>query len=313
MGFFSKISDKLNSKIKSAFQKTSEKISLNITGKKVDANLVQEIEDSLILMDVGVTTASSLAEKVASKKFPKDVTDADVRRYLAEEIEAIMEPYSSDFLMQKDRPHNKPYLILVIGVNGNGKTTTVAKLANLFKKNGESVLLVAADTFRAAAVNQLKYWADRLNVDVMCGKEKADPAGLVYEAFDTSVSQKKYDVILVDTAGRMQNRTDLLDELDKIKRVVKKIDPQAPHCTILVLDGITGQATHSQVEVFKDRIGLDGVILTKIDGSAKGGSLIALSQKYGVKIMGIGVGEGIEDLRPFNAKEYAQGIMGIAD
>lgn len=311
MGFFSKISGKINSKIKSAFQKTSEQIAISIKGQKIDETLLNSIEDSLILVDAGIETATKLVEKLAGKKFQKDVSEIDVRSYLAKEIELIMLPYVSAF-PERNELNSKPYVILTIGVNGNGKTTTIAKLANLMKNKGEKVLLVAADTFRAAAVDQLKYWADRIGVKIVCGKENADPAGLVYEALEEA-KQQGYDVVLVDTAGRMQNRGDLLDELEKIKRVMKKIDPAAPHCTLLILDGITGQATHSQVEIFQDKIGIDGVIVTKLDGSAKGGSLIALVQKYGIKIMGIGVGEGIEDLKEFSAEEYAKGIMGLLD
>lgn len=309
MGFFSKISDKITSRVKSALQKTSKQISISVIGKKIDKNLAQDIEDALILVDTGVETATKLASKVASQRFPQGSTDFDIRNYLAKEIEAIMRPYESDFL-KKQKYSQKPYVILIIGVNGNGKTTTVAKLANLFKKNGEKLLLVAADTFRAAAVDQLKHWADYIGVDIICGKEKIDPASLVYGALERAKEQN-CDVVIIDTAGRMQNRGDLLDELSKIKRVIKKIDQSAPHSTILVLDGITGQATHTQVEIFKNKIGIDGVVITKLDGSAKGGSLIALTQKYGVKIVGIGVGEGLEDLRGFSSEEYAKGIMGI--
>ena len=296
------------SKIKSALQKTSEKISITITGKKIDENLAQEIEDALILVDAGVETATELAKKIADKKFPKETTDMDVKKYLADEIEKMMKPYETDFFYQ-DFSH-APFVILVIGVNGNGKTTTIAKIANVLKICGKKPLLVAADTFRAAAVEQLKYWSDRISVDFLCGKEKADPAGLVYSALEHAKTNGN-DIVLIDTAGRMQNRSDLLDELEKIKRVIKKIDDSAPHSTILILDGITGQATHSQVETFLEKIGIDGVIVTKLDGSAKAGSLISLTRKYGIKIFAIGVGENIDDLKPFNASDYAKAIMGI--
>ena len=300
MGFFEKI--------KSALQKTSDKISVTITGKKIDENLRQEIEDALILADVGVKSATELAQKVADKKFPKDATDIDAKKYLADEIETILKPYEFDFFNQDLKPN--PYIILVIGVNGNGKTTTIAKIANLLKESGKNPLLVAADTFRAAAVEQLKYWAKKINADILCEKEKADPAGLVYSAMEYAKTNGN-DVVLVDTAGRMQNRSDLLDELEKIKRVMKKIDNTAPHSTILVLDGITGQAAHSQVETFLNRIGIDGVIITKLDGSAKAGSIISLTEKYGIKVFAIGIGEAIDDLRPFNANEYAKALIGI--
>lgn len=300
MGFFEKI--------KSALQKTSEKISITITGKKIDENLQQEIENALIMVDAGVETASELAKKVADKKFPKDATDIDAKKYLADEIETMLRPYEFDFFNQDFK--QVPYIILVIGVNGNGKTTTVAKIANLLKESGKKPLLVAADTFRAAAVEQLRFWAREIGADIFCGKEKADPAGLVYSSIEYAKTNGN-DVVLVDTAGRMQNRGDLLDELEKIKRVMKKIDNSAPHATILILDGVTGQATHSQVETFTGRIGVDGVIVTKLDGSAKAGSLISLTQKYGIKIFAIGIGESINDLRPFNAKEYSKALVGI--
>ncbi|MBR1734258.1 MAG: signal recognition particle-docking protein FtsY [Alphaproteobacteria bacterium] len=296
------------SKIKSALQKTSEKISLTITGKKIDENLRQEIEDALILVDAGVKTASELAQKVAEQKFPKDATGVDAKEYLAKEIEQMLSPYEANFFNQDFKP--TPYIILVIGVNGNGKTTTIAKLANIFKKKGKNPLLVAADTFRAAAVEQLKYWAEKIGVDIFCGKEKADPAGVVYSAIELGKNNGN-DVIIIDTAGRMQNRSDLLDELEKIKRVIKKLDASAPHSTILILDGITGQATHSQVETFLNKIGIDGVIITKLDGSAKCGSIISLTEKYGIKIFAIGIGETIEDLKPFNANEYAKALIGL--
>lgn len=296
------------SKIKSALQKTSEKISITITGKKIDENFAQEIEDALILVDTGVETAAELAKKVADKRFPRETTDMDVKKYLADEIEKIMKPYESDFFHQNFS--HEPFVILVIGVNGNGKTTTIAKIANVLKISGKKPLLVAADTFRAAAIEQLKYWADRISVDFLCGKEKADPAGLVYSALEHARTNGN-DIVLIDTAGRMQNRRDLLDELEKIKRVIKKIDNSAPHATILILDGVIGQATHSQVETFLEKIGIDGVIVTKLDGSAKAGSLISLTRKYGIKIFAIGVGENIEDLKPFKASDYAKAIMGI--
>lgn len=296
------------SKIKEALQKTSEKISITITGKKIDENVVQEIEDALIMVDAGVETAVALSKKVAEKKFPKETTDIDIKKYIANEIEEMIKPYEEDFFDRKFEP--TPYVVLVIGVNGNGKTTTIAKIANILKNSGKKPLLVAADTFRAAAVEQLTYWAEHIGADIFRGKEKADPAGLVYSALEYA-KQYGHDVVLIDTAGRMQNRSDLLDELEKIKRVIKKIDSAAPHSTVLILDGVTGQAAHGQVDVFSNKIGIDGVIITKLDGSAKGGALISLTQKYGIKIFGIGVSESIDGLKKFNAEGYAKGLMGV--
>lgn len=298
------------SKIKDALRKTSEKISVAIAGKKIDKNFIEEMEDALILADIGFETASKLSQKISDKKFSKDSTDKDIIKHLSKEIREIITPYESDFFRKKFTYN--PHIILMIGVNGNGKTTTIAKIANILKTLRYSPLLVAADTFRAAAVDQLMYWSKKINVDICAGKEKSDPAGLVYEAIQKAKTNDN-DVVLIDTAGRMQNREDLLDELKKIKRVIKKLDPNAPHTTILVIDGLTGQSAHNQVEVFHKKIGVDGIIITKLDGTAKGGALVSLTQKYKIKIIAIGVGEKIDDLKPFNAREYSNAIFGLDD
>lgn len=296
------------SKIKSALQKTSKKISISITGKKVDDNFAQEIEDALITADVGFETAAELSSKISGKKFSKTSTDIDIKLYLANEINEILNPYEADLFDINSSA--SPNIIMIMGVNGNGKTTTAAKIAYLFKNRGHFPLLVAADTFRAAATEQLKYWAEKIGVDICVGKEKSDAAGLVFNAIEQA---KKYnnDIVLIDTAGRMQNRNDLMDELEKIKRVIKKIDDMAPHTTILVLDGLTGQAAHNQVDVFMNKIGIDGVIITKLDGTAKGGAIISLTKKYKLKIFAIGIGESLEDLKSFNSEEYAKAIIGV--
>jgi fused signal recognition particle receptor len=296
------------SKIKSALQKTSDKISIAVSGKKVDEDFAKEIEDALILADVGIEASSELSEKISSKKFSKETTDLEIKQYLADEISLMLKPYESDLFNRSFTP--TPFIIMVIGVNGNGKTTTVAKIANTLKNAGHTPLLVAADTFRAAAVEQLKYWASKLNVDICVGKENADAAGLVYNAIEQGKNNRN-DIVLIDTAGRLQNRTDLLDELEKIKRVIKKIDATAPHATILILDGLTGQASHNQVEVFLNKIGIDGVIITKLDGTAKGGAIISLTQKYKINVFAIGVGESIDDIKQFDAQEYANAILGL--
>ncbi|MDR3179896.1 MAG: signal recognition particle-docking protein FtsY [Holosporaceae bacterium] len=300
MGFFSKI--------KSALSKTSEKISLSITGKKIGENLAQEIEDALIMADAGVEVSLEFSQKISSKKFPKDATDIDVKKSLSDEIFNLLKPYEFDFF-ESCRGRN-PYIILVMGVNGNGKTTSVAKIANIFKNSGRRPLLVAADTFRAAAVEQLKFWAEKINVDICSGKEKADAAGLVFGAIEQA-RRNGNDIVLVDTAGRMQNRDDLLAELEKMKRAMRKIDDTAPHKSILILDGLTGQATHAQVDVFLHKIGVDGIIITKLDGTAKGGALMSLVRKYQTPIFAVGVGEAIDDLKPFNARDYADAIVGL--
>ncbi|MBO7453783.1 MAG: signal recognition particle-docking protein FtsY [Alphaproteobacteria bacterium] len=293
-------------KLKETFRKTSEGILIAVAGKKIDENFYQEIEDALIRADVGAQTSIMLAQKLADKKFPRDATESEIKKFLVDEITQLLEPYEADLF---DSVNKNPEIILVIGVNGNGKTTSIAKLANVFKKKGHNPLLIAGDTFRAAAVEQLKYWGNQLGVDVFHGKEQADAAGVVYSGIEKAKSENK-DVIIIDTAGRMQNRDDLIAELDKIKRVIKKIDETAPHKTVLVLDGLTGQTAHLQVESFLNKVGIDGLIVTKLDSTAKGGVVISLTQKYKAPIFAIGVGEGVDDLQPFSANLYASAILG---
>lgn len=292
-------------KLKKTFRKTSESILTAVAGKKIDEKFYQEIEDALIRADVGAQTSIVLAQKLADKKFPRSATESEIKKFLVDEITQLLEPYEADLF---DSINKNPEIILVIGVNGNGKTTSIAKLANVFKKKGHNPLLVAGDTFRAAAVEQLKYWGNQLGVEVFHGKEQADAAGVVYSGIEKAKSENK-DVVIIDTAGRMQNRDDLIAELDKIKRVIKKIDETAPHKTILVLDGLTGQTAHLQVESFLNKVGIDGLIVTKLDSTAKGGVVISLTQKYKAPIFAIGVGEGMEDLQPFSANQYAKAIL----
>lgn len=294
-------------KLKKTFQKTSKNILTAIAGKKIDENFYQDIEDTLIRADVGAQTSIVLAKKLADKKFPRNTTEKEIKEFLASEITLLLEPYEADLFYSVN--HN-PEIILIIGVNGNGKTTSIAKLANIFKRKGHDPLLIAGDTFRAAAVEQLKYWGNHLDVEVVSGKDQADAAGVVYSGLEKAISSGK-DIVLIDTAGRMQNRDDLIAELDKIKRVIKKIDQTAPHKTILVLDGLTGQTAHQQVESFLNKIGIDGLIVTKLDSTAKGGVVIALTQKYKAPIFAIGVGEGVNDLQSFSAAQYAKAILGM--
>ncbi|MDR1561317.1 MAG: signal recognition particle-docking protein FtsY [Holosporaceae bacterium] len=296
------------SKLKFALCKTSEKISASIAGKKTNKNFVREIEEALILADVGVEMAAQLASKISQKKFSKEASKLEIKQFLAQEIANLLKPYEYDFF-GKVLSHSL-YIILVIGVNGNGKTTTIAKIANVFKNLGHNPLMIAADTFRAAAAEQLKYWADKIQVSFCSAEEKCDPAGLVYNSIEKA-RQNNNNIALIDTAGRMQNRNDLLAELEKIKKVIKKLDSSAPHSTILILDGLTGQAAHAQIKVFLEKIGVDGIIVTKLDGTAKGGAIISLTQKYKIPIFGLGVGEAIDDLKPFLAEEYAKAIVGV--
>ncbi|MDR2107100.1 MAG: signal recognition particle-docking protein FtsY [Holosporaceae bacterium] len=298
-------------KIKNALKKTADQLSLSVTGKKPDENFIHEIEEALIRADVGAATAAKLAGKIADKKFSRETTEKEIRRYLADEICTLLKPFEGDFFRRRD-PRNlrpDPEIILVIGVNGNGKTTTVAKIARMFKAAGRNPLLTAGDTFREAATEQLVLWAEKIGVDVYVGKKGADPAGVVYDALKQS--GPTHDAVLIDTAGRMQNRGDLLDELEKIKRVIKKIDESAPHLTVLVLDGVTGQAAHSQAETFLRKIGIDGIIVTKLDGTAKGGALISLAEKYKIPILAVGIGEGPDDLKPFDAETYSNALLDV--
>lgn len=293
-------------KLKKTFQKTSENILTAIVGKKIDENFYQKMEDTLIRADVGVQTSMMLAKKLADKKFPRDAKESEIKTFLEDEITSLLKPYEADIF----NPTGKnPEIILVIGVNGNGKTTSIAKLANIFKQKGHDPLLIAGDTFRAAAVEQLKYWGNQLDIEVFYAKDQADAAGIVYSGIEKAKSENK-DIVLIDTAGRMQNRDDLIAELDKIKRVIKKIDDTGPHKTVLVLDGLTGQTAHLQVESFLNKVGIDGLIVTKLDSTAKGGVVISLTQKYKSPIFAIGIGEGVDDLQPFSADQYAKAILG---
>lgn len=298
MGFFSKI--------KTVLQKTSDKLSLAISGKKIDQELGQDIEDALIMADVGVETAAALSAKVTKRKFSSDATENDVKLFLANEIASILKPYEANFFESDFK--DIPEVLLMVGVNGNGKTTTAAKIANLFKS--KKPLLVAADTFRAAAIEQLEFWAHKLQVNICTTQSGADAAGLVYSAIEQAKANKN-GVVIVDTAGRMQNRDDLIAELEKIKRVITKLS--VSHKTILVLDGVTGQAAHSQVSVFQQRIKVDGIIITKLDGTAKGGAIVSLTQKYKLPVLAIGVGEDISDLKPFKSEEFAAAMLGIEE
>lgn len=295
------------SKVKNALKKTSDKIALAISGKKVDENILNELEEALIMADCGVEFSSDLISSLREKKF-KNVTSDEIKNFLISKIREILDPYEENILKKSEG--RNPFIILVIGVNGNGKTTTIAKLANIFKKNSHFPMVVAADTFRAAAVDQLDYWAQKIGVPIFKGAEKSDPAGLVFSSIEEAFN-KKNDTLIIDTAGRMQNRDDLVAELQKIKRVTKKLDPSAPHLTILVLDGLTGQAAFSQVDAFLNKVGIDGLIITKLDSTAKGGALIPLTQKYKIPIFAIGVGEGIDDLEHFSSPSYAESIVGL--
>ncbi|KQV35676.1 MULTISPECIES: signal recognition particle-docking protein FtsY [unclassified Rhizobium] len=278
------------------------------TKRKLDEDTLQELEDLLIQADLGVETALRVTDTLASERYGKDVTGEDVSRIMAAEITKVLSPVAKP--LQLDLSH-KPHVILVVGVNGTGKTTTIGKLAAKLSGAGLKVMLAAGDTFRAAAIEQLKIWAERTKSDIVSSKLGADAAGLAYEAFEQA-KLKKSDVLIIDTAGRLQNRTELMAELEKIVRVLGKLDPDAPHTVLQTLDATTGQNALNQVEIFRNVAGVNGLIMTKLDGTARGGILVAISAKHKLPVYFIGVGEGVDDLEPFEAKDFAEAIAGIA-
>ncbi|ODT98228.1 MAG: signal recognition particle-docking protein FtsY [Rhodospirillales bacterium SCN 65-16] len=299
------------SRLRDGLAKSTKRVTESITGlftkKKLDQETLNEIEDALIQADLGVAVAARLVEKLGKERFGKEVTDEEVRAAFADDIAEILQPVAVPLAIDAAR---KPHVVLVVGVNGSGKTTTIAKLASLYRGEGRSVMLAAGDTFRAAAVEQLKVWGDRAGVPVISKPTGADAAGLAYEALERARAEKA-DVLLIDTAGRLHNKANLMEELAKIVRVIRKLDPDAPHSCLLVLDATTGQNAHAQVETFKTMSPVDALVLTKLDGSAKGGVLVALAEKFKLPVVAIGVGEGIDDLRPFEARAFARGLMGL--
>jgi len=300
-------------RLKSGLQKSSQKLVGGITDlvakRKLDRQTLDDLEDVLIAGDLGTATAARLTASLASSRFDQDISEDEIKTLLAADIEKILEPVAKPLGI---KPDHRPHLILMCGVNGSGKTTTIGKLAKLYSAAGHSVMMVAGDTFRAAAVEQLTVWAERANCKIVTpDKPGADAAGLIYSAMEQARSQG-IDVVLADTAGRLQNRKDLMAELEKIIRVVKKLDETAPHTVLLVMDATIGQNAHSQVETFKQIVDVSGLVVTKLDGSAKGGVVVALAEKFALPIHYIGVGEGIDDLRDFDAGQFAASLMGIA-
>ncbi|MEL6752077.1 MAG: signal recognition particle-docking protein FtsY, partial [Pseudomonadota bacterium] len=298
------------SRLTSGLSKTSGALTDGIgalfTKKKLDAATLEELEDLLIQADLGVDTAMSVTEALAADKVDKEVSPDEVRALLAEKVTAILEPVAQPLTID---PARTPHVILVVGVNGAGKTTTIGKLAQQFARDGKSVMLAAGDTFRAAAIEQLKIWGERTGAPVMARDTGADAAGLGFDAL-THARAQGTDVLMMDTAGRLQNKSDLMEELAKIIRVMRKVDETAPHSVLLVLDATTGQNALRQVEVFKQMCGVTGLVMTKLDGTARGGILVAISNAHGLPIHAIGVGESVEDLRPFAADEFARAIVG---
>ena len=271
----------------------------------LDDDMLEQLEELLISSDMGVDTAVQITANLAEGRFGKKLSTADIKMALSQEIVRVMEPVSRPLPIYEKTPQ----VILVVGVNGSGKTTTIGKLASQFKKAGKSVVIAAGDTFRAAAVEQLKVWGDRAGVPVLTAPQGSDPASLAFEAM-TQAETDGVDLLMIDTAGRLQNRTDLMEELAKIVRVIKKKDPTAPHNTLLVLDATTGQNTLNQVEVFQKLADVSGLIMTKLDGTAKGGVLVSLADKFALPIHAIGVGEQIDDLDAFDPQDFANALTG---
>jgi fused signal recognition particle receptor len=296
------------SRLKDGLSKTSSKLTDGISGlftkRKLDAATLDDLEDLLLQADLGLDTASRIADKLRASRYEKGISPDDVRGVLADEVRRVLEPVARPLVVD---PTHRPHVVLVVGVNGTGKTTTIGKLAAQLRGQGRQVMIAAGDTFRAAAIDQLKVWGERTGSPVVARDVGADAAGLVFDALKEARDQQA-DVLLVDTAGRLQNKQALMDELEKVVRVMRKQDPSAPHDVLLVLDATTGQNALGQVEVFSERAGVTGLVMTKLDGTARGGILVAISAKYGLPVHAIGVGEGIEDLQPFDAGEFARAI-----
>jgi fused signal recognition particle receptor len=300
-------------RLKAGLARTSSQLTGQITAlftkRKLDDETLEELEDLLIQADLGVETAMRISGALSSERYGKDVTGADVSRIMAGEIAKVLTPVAKPLALDLN---HKPHVILVVGVNGTGKTTTIGKLAAKLSGSGLKVMLAAGDTFRAAAIEQLKIWADRTGSQFIGTKLGADAAGLAYDAYEQARANKS-DVLIIDTAGRLQNRAELMAELEKIVRVLGKLDPDAPHTVLQTLDATTGQNALNQVEIFRNVAGVSGLIMTKLDGTARGGILVAIAAKHKLPVYFIGVGEGVDDLEPFAAEDFAQAIAGIAD
>jgi fused signal recognition particle receptor len=277
-----------------------------VAKRRLDQAMLDDIEEVLIRADLGVESAARIAAAVGEGRYDKSITADEVKAVVAAEVEKVLTPVAKPLPIVEA----KPFVALVVGVNGSGKTTTIGKLAAKFRADGRSVMLAAGDTFRAAAIDQLNIWGGRSGASVIARAPGADAAGLAFDAL-TQARGEDVDVLLVDTAGRLQNKAVLMGELQKIVRVMKKVDPAAPHAVLLVLDATVGQNALSQVEVFRDLAGVSGLVMTKLDGTARGGILVAIAAKYGLPVHFIGVGEGIDDLAPFSAKDFARAIAGI--
>ncbi len=301
-GFFGRLKDGLSR----STQKLTGGIAATFTKRKLDDEALAELEDMLIGADLGPVVAQGVIARFRRTRFGTEVSDVEIRSTLAEEIAAILEPVAQPLMIDLAR---RPHVVLVVGVNGTGKTTTIGKMALQYREDGLTPILVAGDTFRAAAVEQLQVWGARSGCEVIFGKPEADSAGLAYDALDRA-SKAGADVLLIDTAGRLHNKAALMDELSKIIRVLRKRDATAPHSVLLVLDATTGQNAIQQVRIFKEMVDVTGLVVTKLDGSARGGIVVALAKEFGLPVHAVGVGEQVGDLKPFDAGEFARGLVG---
>ncbi|MDQ0313588.1 signal recognition particle-docking protein FtsY [Amorphus orientalis] len=297
-------------RLMSGLDRTSSSLTEGVTGlftkRKLDSETLQDLEDVLIQADLGVETAMAVTDRLSESRYQKGIEPDALRRILAEEVARVLEPVEKPFELDRTK---KPFVVLVVGVNGTGKTTTIGKIAAKLVRDGRKVVLAAGDTFRAAAVEQLKIWGERTKSHVVARETGSDAAGLVYDALEDAAAAGA-DALLIDTAGRLQNRTELMAELEKVVRVIKKKVPDAPHAVLLVLDATTGQNALNQVEIFSKAVGVTGLVMTKLDGTARGGILVAISARHQLPVHFVGVGEGVDDLAPFSADDFATAIAG---
>ncbi len=296
------------SRLKQGLSRSSARLNAVFVKRQLDDETLEELEDELIAADLGPAVAGRIIEQFREKSFGEHITPEEIRQTLAAEISRVLEPVAQPFKLDDSK---KPHVVLVVGVNGVGKTTTIGKIAHQYHQQGRSVMMVAGDTFRAAAVEQLQIWGERTGSPVISGKPGGDAAGLAYDGLKRA-TEEKADLLLVDTAGRLHNRQALMDELAKIIRVMQKFDPSAPHSVLLVLDATTGQNAIEQVRVFRELVNVSGLVVTKLDGSARGGIVVALAEQFKLPVHLVGVGEQAEDLRPFSAEDYSRGLVGDA-
>lgn len=299
---------RLSSGLKKSSSSIGTAITDLVTKRQLDDAALDQIEEALIRADLGVTMANRISDVIGQGRYKQNPDEAALKAIIADEVEKALLPVAQPLRIEGA----KPFVILIAGVNGSGKTTTIGKLASRFAREGRKVMLAAGDTFRAAAIEQLKIWGGRVGCKVIASEQGSDAAGIAFDAV-TQAKADGVDVLLIDTAGRLQNRTELMTELEKIIRVMKKVDPSAPHAVLLVLDATVGQNAISQVEAFGKTAGVTGLVMTKLDGTARGGILVALAEKFQLPVHFIGVGEGIDDLQPFTARDFARAMAGLEE